>query len=181
MKIYTKTGDNGTTGLFNGARVSKSSLRVETYGTVDELNSIIGLTRTENTNNKLESYLSDITVTLFNLGSDLATPLNPPPKFGIKRIEENDITKLEKYIDEFDEILPPLKNFILPGGSKAAAYLHNARTVCRRAERLAVELASVEEIGEYVVRYLNRLSDFLFTAARYANHTSGIKDVEWKS
>lgn len=180
MKIYTKTGDKGETGLFNGTRVSKSNLRVELYGTVDELNSIIGIARSFEPPALIGKLLKELSYLLFNLGSDLATPLTPKPKFTVPRISQENIEFLEMKIDEFDEKLPELKNFILPGGSRTAAFLHNARTVCRRAERLAVKLAYEEDLGEYAVIFLNRLSDLLFTAARMANYESGIEDIEWK-
>lgn len=180
MKIYTKTGDSGETGLLNGSRVSKASLRVELYGTVDELNSVIGLARSVNPPQKLRPVLQELSVILFNLGSDLATPYDPPPKFEVPRIKHNHITWLEEKIDEYTGELPELRNFILPGGSITNAYLHNGRTVCRRAERLAVELSKEENLGENALIFLNRLSDFLFTLARYANHLDGVKDIEWK-
>lgn len=180
MKIYTKTGDKGETGLFNGARVRKDNLRVELYGTVDELNSIIGLARSFSPPKEIEKVLETTSKSLFNLGSDLATPLSPPPKFEVPRINKSNIEFLEQTIDKFDEALPPLKNFILPGGSHTAAYLHHARTVCRRAERLAVRLSFDENLGEYAVIFLNRLSDMLFTAARMSNYLSEVKDIEWK-
>jgi cob(I)alamin adenosyltransferase len=180
MKIYTKTGDKGDTGLFNGVRVSKSNLRVELYGTVDELNSIIGLARSFSPPAVIGKMLKELSIMLFNLGSDLATPLSPKPKFTVPRISQENIEYLEKKIDEFDNVLPELKNFILPGGSKTAAFLHNARTVCRRAERLAVKLSYEEDLGEFAVIFLNRMSDLLFTAARMANYESGVEDIEWK-
>lgn len=180
MKIYTKTGDDGTTGLFNGERVSKYNLRVEAYGTVDELNSIIGLSRTVCDNDTLSDTLKNISNMLFNLGSDLATPYNPPPKFAVIRLNPENITFLENLIDEYTDELPPLRNFILPGGSLCSAYLHHARTVCRRAERLIVRLSETDEIGNNVVIFINRLSDYLFTAARMANHLENVKDVEWE-
>lgn len=180
MKIYTKTGDDGTTGLFNGMRVSKYDLRVESYGTVDELNSIIGLARTACKHNDLSESLMKISNLLFNLGSDLATPLKPEPKFPALRLPESSIEFLEKLIDEYTEKLPPLRNFILPGGTIAAAYLHHARTVCRRAERLVVRLSQTEELGNTVLIFINRLSDYLFTAARYENFLSGENDKEWQ-
>ncbi len=180
MKIYTKTGDDGTTGLFNGQRVLKSSLRVECYGTVDELNSIIGIVTTiPDLPLKIKESITVINNLLFNLGSDLATPLNPPPKFEVPRINEENIEWLENLIDEYDTILPPLKNFILPGGTMSSAFLQNARTVCRRAERLAVSLSTQENLGDYTVKFLNRLSDYLFTAARYANFLNGVNDINW--
>ncbi len=179
MKIYTKTGDDGTTGLFNGQRVTKSSLRVECYGTVDELNSIIGLARSSSPKEPLKQHLEVVSNLLFNLGSDLASPYNPPPKFNVTRLDATSIIFLEKNIDKYDIELPPLRNFILPGGTILSGYLHQARTVCRRGERLAVELSKTEIIGNNPLIFLNRLSDYLFTAARYANFLEGIKDNEW--
>lgn len=180
MKIYTKTGDKGETGLFNGERVGKDSIRVDLYGTVDELNSIIGIIRSVNPPAEMSGLFKRLSEKLFNLGSDLATPLNPKPKFTVPRINQDDIDFLENKIDEYDELLPELRNFILPGGTVTAAYLHNARTVCRRAERLAVKLSKNEDLGQFAVIFLNRLSDFLFTAARMANFIEGEKDIEWK-
>lgn len=177
MKIYTKTGDKGSTSLFNGSRVLKSELRVETYGTVDELNAIIGLVIAHDVPKLLEEDLLKISRWLFNLGSDLATPLDS--KINIERIKQEYIDFLEKKIDEYTIKLPKLNNFILPGGSKPAAFLHQARTVCRRAERLAVSLSEKEKIGELPVIFLNRLSDYLFTAARYANYLSGMNETIW--
>jgi cob(I)alamin adenosyltransferase len=180
MKIYTKTGDDGTTGLINGQRVNKYSLRVESYGTIDELNSIIGLARTNCEFETLSVALKSISNSLFNLGSDLATPLNPPPKFEVIRLKSENITYLENLIDNYTDQLPPLRNFILPGGTLCASYLHQARTVCRRAERLIVRLAAEEKIGDNIVIYINRLSDYLFTAARFANFLSNVPDSEWE-
>lgn len=179
MKIYTKTGDDGTTGLFNGQRVDKFALRVESYGTIDELNSIIGLAYSSCEHPDLANSLKIISNTLFNVGSDLATPLNPPPKFEVIRLKDENITFLEKLIDDHTEQLPPLRNFILPGGTMCAAFLHQARTVCRRAERLIVRLSREDIIGSNIIVYINRLSDYLFTAARYANHRSSVSDIEW--
>lgn len=179
MKIYTKTGDDGTTGLFGGQRVSKYSLRITAYGTVDELNSIIGIALSTDVPRRLIQPLKDLSSLLFTVGSDLATPLDPPEKYTIPRITESHISWLEQMIDEYQEDLPELKNFILPGGSPTAAQLHLARTVCRRAERAAVELASQENIGEVVIKFLNRLSDFLFVAARMANFFEGVTESPW--
>lgn len=179
MKIYTKTGDDGSTGLFNGQRVKKYAPRVETYGTVDELNSIIGLARAFNPKQPLEKHLEIISNILFNLGSDLATPYFPEPKFAVVRLKETAIDYLENLIDDYTEKLPPLRSFILPGGTPVSAHLHQARTVCRRAERLVVELSKNEDIGPLPVIFLNRLSDYLFTAARYSNFLDGINDNEW--
>ncbi len=178
MKIYTKTGDKGSTSLYNGSRVSKSSLRVETYGTVDVLNSIIGIALAHDIPNQIKEDLLKISNRLFYLGSDLATPMDS--KIQIERINEENITFLEQKIDEYTEQMPELKNFILPGGSKPASFLHHARTVCRRAERLAVSLAEAENIGDLPIIFLNRLSDYLFTAARYANHLLGVEERIWE-
>ena len=180
MKIYTKTGDSGSTGLFNGQRVFKNDLRVETYGTVDELNSSIGLAISFEAPTQMKSDLEKISFDLFWLGTDLATPFHPPASFEVKRIDETNIDWLESRIDQYDSILPPLTNFILPGGSKCAAFLHQARTICRRAERLAVSLAGNEDLGNFVVIYLNRLSDYLFVASRMANYYSNVDDIVWK-
>lgn len=177
--IYTKTGDKGTTGLFGGVRVSKDDIRIHAYGTVDELNAVLGVALAGEVPELLRTELSKTSADLFVAGSDLATPLLPAPKFHIPRISSEHVTELERRIDAFDEILTPLKNFVLPGGTQLAAQLHVARTVCRRAERAVVTLAREEEIGEHVLIYLNRLSDYFFTAARMANHLAGVPDVPW--
>lgn len=174
MKIYTKTGDDGTTGLFGGGRVRKNHLRINAYGTVDELNSVVGLARTSNRIPELDSILLSVQNQLFQLGSDLATPVDHPH---VRRISEKDVVALERQIDEWESTLPPLTNFILPGGNVVGAHLHLARTVCRRAERLVVEMGS--DASEWTVKYLNRLSDFFFVAARYANHANGQSDILW--
>lgn len=179
-RIYTKTGDDGTTGLFGGSRVSKSDLRIEAYGTVDELNAVIGVVRTCPLPASLEAQLGKISADLFTLGADLATPLDPPPVYDIPRIAETHVKELEGWIDEYDAQLEPLKTFILPGGTTAAAHLHVARTICRRAERRTVALASQEDIGSAVLHYLNRLSDYLFTVSRVANAQAGVADIAWK-
>jgi cob(I)alamin adenosyltransferase len=180
MKIYTKTGDDGSTSLNSGNRVPKSNIRVHVYGTIDELNSIIGIISTLKLNEKLKDDLLKLSNLLFVLGTDFATP--PETKSGrvVQRITSDDVFWLESRIDEYTEVMPRLRNFILPGGTIEAAYLHNARTVCRRAEREAVELFQNENINEYSIIFLNRLSDYLFTAARYANHIAGIQDIIWK-
>jgi cob(I)alamin adenosyltransferase len=180
LKIYTKTGDAGETGLFGGQRCSKADLRIEAYGTVDELNAVLGVVRLHAGMEPLSEDIAKLSSLLFTLGSDLATPLHPAPAYAIPRVDESHVAWLEGCIDAYDEQLAPLKNFILPGGSHAAAHLHVARTVCRRAERLTVSLAAREDIGNYVVKFLNRCSDYLFTAARLANHVQGIEDVPWK-
>jgi cob(I)alamin adenosyltransferase len=179
MKIYTRTGDDGTTGLFGGGRVSKASARIECYGTVDELNSIIGLARSLGCSLEGERYLNHLQNTLFVLGADLATPRNA--KAVIDRIEEHHATQLETWIDELDAQLEPLKTFVLPGGTQAASSIHLARTVCRRAERLCVSAHEEEDLGDAVVHFLNRLSDFLFMLARWENHAAGIPDTPWIS
>jgi len=177
MKIYTKTGDNGTTSLFDGQRVRKDNLRVETYGTVDELNSIIGLAIAFDVPQQMKNDLIRINNDLFVLGGDLATPMSIQSK--VNRINEQHIKWLENKIDEYTEILPPLRNFILPGGIQSAAFLHQARTVCRRLERIAVSLSEIEDIGQFVLIYINRLSDYLFVAARFANFLNNKEDVIW--
>jgi cob(I)alamin adenosyltransferase len=179
FRIYTKTGDDGTTGLFGGRRVAKYDLRIEAYGTVDELNSSVGMAIAETDDEELRSELLRLSSLLFTVGADLATPLSPPPKYPIPRTQEGDIALLERGIDAWDGELPELKSFILPGGTRAAACLHMARTICRRAERLAVHLRAEEEITPSVVPFLNRLSDWLFTAARIANHRAGVADTPW--
>jgi cob(I)alamin adenosyltransferase len=187
MKIYTKTGDTGDTGLFGGPRVSKDDLRIEAYGTVDELNAVLGLARThfagdgkEKTVAEIDNLLVNIQHTLFDLGSELATP--DPKSRGTNFVSAKQIETLEQAIDRFESQLPPLKNFILPGGSKGAAWLHLARTVCRRAERRVVTLSQREpgKLSPEILIYLNRLSDLLFVLARAANQASGHPDVAWK-
>jgi cob(I)alamin adenosyltransferase len=178
MKIYTKTGDDGTTALFSGGRVTKTHQRVEAYGTVDELNSVLGVVRSMETTDQTSAWLAKVQVQLFHLGADLATPLNANADW-VVRTEQATIDWVEQGIDQMTNDLPPLKNFILPGGTPAAAHLHVARTVCRRAERRTVELAHNEAIGELTVRYLNRLSDWLFTLARWENHQQGIAEEKW--
>ncbi len=176
-RIYTKTGDKGETALVTGVRVPKDDLRIACYGTVDETNSAIGIARTA-TSGVLDQMLGRIQNDLFDLGSDLATPEDPKPPFEIPRILDSQVERLEAEIDEMNAYLAPLTSFVLPGGTPAAAYLHLARTICRRAERLGVELARREKIGSAAIRYLNRLSDHLFVASRFAND-KGAKDVLW--
>jgi cob(I)alamin adenosyltransferase len=176
MKIYTKTGDDGMTALFAGGRVSKSHPRVETYGTVDELNSLVGSARAHGA--QQDEWLQQVQNALFHLGADLATPLDAQAEW-VVRTPESEIEWLEARMDEMAAKLPDLKKFILPGGCPAAAQLHVARTVCRRAERLAVSLAQHEPVTENAVVYLNRLSDFLFTLARYENMLADVPETEW--
>jgi len=179
MRIYTKTGDKGDTSLFGGQRVPKDALRIEAYGTVDELNSVLGLVRADNADAEIDGILADVQDQLFDLGADLATPRSAEKK-PIKRIEVRTAQQLEKVIDAIEPSLKPLRSFILPGGSAVAARLHFARTVCRRAERAVVRLSRNEDIGEAVMIYLNRLSDMLFILARYANQKARVPEVKWK-
>ncbi len=180
MKIYTKTGDKGETSLFGGQRVWKDDLRIDAYGTVDELNSILGIVICEVKSEELKALIKSIQNDLFTLGSDLATPLNRENKnFVIPRVEEKFVTRTEELIDEFDNQLHELKNFILPGGSKGSSLLHVARSVCRRAERNVIALSKSVEIGEYIPVYLNRLSDLLFVLARFENHINGTHETNW--
>ena len=179
-RIYTRTGDKGTTALADGQRRSKADLRVETYGTVDETNACVGLAR-QHAEPRLDAMLGAIQNDLFDLGADLATPpSDTPPAYEPLRIVASQVARLEADIDALNANIAPLKSFVLPGGSPAAAALHLARTVSRRAERLAVALAATE--GEIVsaeaLKYLNRLSDFLFVASRTAN-ADGVDDVLW--
>ena len=200
MKIYTRTGDDGTTGLFGGPRVSKDSIRIESYGTVDELNSLLGLVRSAlpktdpwssaqitgegapvdndaTTGERMSRWLDRIQAELFDLGADLATPMDT--KASVARMPSEAVDRLENDIDEFETDLPPLKAFILPSGHEAAARLHVARTVCRRAERRVISLTESEDINEVCIVYLNRLSDALFTAARWVNTSLRSPEVEW--
>lgn len=180
MKIYTKTGDRGETGLFGGTRVSKASLRVSTYGEVDELNSTLGVAIAfAAANDPLVPTLQRIQGELFVLGAELATTPEKPVNVGIALLDEAQITALEREIDAFDAQLPKLTTFVLPGGTQHAAALHLARCVCRRAERSAVALDAHDALRPEIIRYLNRLSDWLFTAARYANFRANVVDVPW--
>jgi cob(I)alamin adenosyltransferase len=180
MKIYTKTGDLGETGLFAGPRVRKDDCRIEAYGTVDELNAVLGLVRSAKLPPEIDAVLAEIQHRLFDLGAELATP--DPQSRGTNLISPAEIEVLEKAIDRFEADLSPLKNFVLPGGSIGAAWLHFARTVCRRAERRVVSLAAVEgvKLSPHTLIYLNRLSDLLFVLARAANRLANCPDVEWQ-
>ena len=178
LKIYTKTGDKGETSLFGGKRVGKDTLRIEAYGTVDELNSLLGVCRSLNTAKEVDAILEQIQNDLFTLGADLATPQDSKAK-AVKRISTSDTSRLEQHIDKIDPTLEPLKHFVLPGGSRTASMLHFARTVCRRAERLVVQLAREETIGEEPVIYLNRLSDLLFVLVRWVNTISNMHETKW--
>ena len=181
MKIYTKTGDDGTTGLFGNERVAKDCRRVAAYGTVDEANSILGTALAAGAPAELGRVLIDLQARLFDLGADLATPRGhrPDPSY-LTRIDDGHITALEGLIDRFEADLPPLAHFVLPGGTATAAHLHQARAVTRRAERLIVTLGREEDLGPCVLRFVNRLSDLLFVLARWANHAAGVPDVPWR-
>ena len=180
MKIYTRRGDKGETALFGGKRVPKDSLRIEAFGTVDELNSVIGICRSLKPAGELDKILEQIQHDLFGLGADLAWVKTLSEKKG-ERIRAADVDRLEQQIDKIEGKLRPLKNFILPGGSAPASMIHFARTVCRRAERLLVRLARTEKGGELPVIYLNRLSDLLFVMARRENARTKNPEIKWKS
>lgn len=179
MKIYTKTGDEGTTSLFGGKRVLKSDLRIDTYGTTDELNSWIGVLRDLEVNQKRKEVLIEIQDRLFTIGSVLATePGNTKVK--IPSLSESDIFFLEKQIDEMDAVLPPMRFFVLPGGNLSISWGHVARTVCRRAERLVIALHAVEPVDALVIKYLNRLSDYLFVLCRMMTQELKVEETPWK-
>ena len=173
-KIYTRTGDMGTTGLGDGTRVAKDSLRVVAMGDVDELNSVLGLLLTEPVSAKIRDCLTGIQHDLFNMGGEICMP-------GYDLIKPEQVTALETILDEWNDTLPALKEFILPGGSRAAAYCHLARTICRRAERQLHTLNSHEKITEISLQYINRLSDLLFVLCRILNVEAGMPDVLWKN
>ena len=184
FKIYTKTGDKGESSLYGGTRVSKSAARVESYGTLDELNAFIGLAKAEISDEKVLNQLQKIQFDLFTVGSEAATPTDKMLLANGKNrldlmISEKEITELELWMDDFDAELEPLKFFILPSGGKAAATVHVCRTVCRRAERAMVFLNETEEVRPELIKYLNRLSDYLFILARYISKISGEKEEYW--
>lgn len=179
MKIYTKTGDKGTTSLFGGKRVSKADLRIDTYGTVDELNAYIGLLRDQEVNGVRKNILIEIQDRLFTIGSILATePGNT--KVQIPHLAEADIEFLEREIDVMDSALPAMRFFVLPGGHQAVSFCHIARTVCRRAERLTIALDAIEAVDSLVIKYLNRLSDYLFMLSRKMNQELNAVETPWK-
>ncbi len=190
MKLYTKRGDDGGTDLFGGQRVAKDDLRVEAYGTIDELNSVLGLAAAACTDAELIAILTTLQVRLFDLGADLATPAvahdasdasaRGAAADKVHRIDEHHVSEVEQWIDCVCEPLTPLRYFVLPGGTELAARLHLARTVCRRAERLCVHLARSQMIGPHLIVFLNRLSDLFFAMARRANQLAGVADVAWK-
>jgi cob(I)alamin adenosyltransferase len=179
MKIYTKTGDDGSTGLFGGARVDKDDPRVEAYGTVDELNAVIGVARAAGPPDELEASLAVIQEELFVVGAELATVAGKEDKLPMKLLGPEEVQRLEGAIDRMEAGLPPLTNFILPGGAPAGAALHHARTVCRRAERSLIAASRVAKVRAELKIYLNRLSDFLFVAARRANFVANVPESPW--
>ena len=179
-KIYTRTGDDGTTSLGGGQRVAKESARLEAYGTVDELNAVLGRVLAEGAAPEVTAALVRIQHDLFVLGSDLSFFPADKARFNVPGVETAHVAALEADIDRLTAPLPPLRTFILPGGTPAAAQLHIARTVCRRAERRVADLATQEPVGAPALAYLNRLSDLLFVMARYENHRQGQADVPWQ-
>ena len=184
MKLYTRTGDDGTTGLFSGARVSKDHPRIEAYGTVDELNAVLGLVlaacdRGHAFERRTHEVISALQSRLFDIGADLATPEGAKQQAKIHRIDDADVSEAEAWIDEMEGANPPLRTFVMPAGTELAARLHLARTVCRRAERAIISLGSIEPVGDPLLRYMNRLSDLFFAMARRANHERGIPDAPW--
>jgi cob(I)alamin adenosyltransferase len=179
-RIYTRTGDGGDTSLFGGGRVSKDDPRVRAYGTVDELNAVIGVARASEMPQEIDGVLERIQHQLFDLGAELATPDAASAAAGhAPRATPERVAALEREIDRFEDLLPPLREFVLPGGTAAAAGLHHARTVARRAEREIVRLAGRGPVNPELLKYVNRLSDLLFVLARAANHASGRPDVTW--
>lgn len=179
MKIYTKTGDLGETSLLGGTRISKSELQIESYGTVDELNSYIGLIRDQLWKQPILNELIEIQDRLFSIGSHLAND-QKKSKIKLPEIKESDITRLEVEIDKMNECLPPMKAFVLPGGHTTVSYTHIARCVCRRAERQVVRLSQNWEVDPIMVKYLNRLSDYLFVLGRKLSKDLGANEIEWE-
>ena len=179
MKIYTRTGDTGSTGLFGGPRVSKDDDRIEAYGTVDELNAAIGMARSAGLNSEIDGQLDRIQHELFSIGAELAAP--DPDEHGLRIIDESHVQTLESWIDAHEQSVPPLKHFILPAGHPASTTLHLARSICRRAERRTVTLVRRHEvsISEALIIYLNRLSDLLFVLTRVVNAQNEIAEVQW--
>ncbi|MBN2499807.1 MAG: cob(I)yrinic acid a,c-diamide adenosyltransferase [Anaerolineales bacterium] len=180
-KIYTRKGDDGTTALGTTRRVPKDHVRIQAYGTVDELNALLGMALAQGLSDRLAETLPTIQNTLFHLGSDLAFPEEDEKKVAVPRIEQRHVDGLEALIDELNDVVGPLQNFILPGGAPGAAALQLARTVCRRAERAVTTLMQTEQVGLQVLAYLNRLSDLLFVMGRYENHQKGIAEPLWDS
>ncbi len=182
FKIYTKTGDKGGTSLIGGVRVPKNNIRIESYGTVDELNSFIGMVRDAANNNDISVMLQEIQDRLFTIGSILATNPDKEVKMKLPDLHDADVTWLEQRIDEMNEVLPEMRAFILPGGNLASSTCHVARCVCRRAERICVDMQENNEtISPLVIQYLNRLSDYLFVLARYISHINNAPEIEWRA
>ncbi len=187
MKLYTRTGDDGSTGLFGGRRVGKDDLRLDAYGTVDECNAHVGAARAVPLGKdaaaaaRLDQILAAVQSRLFDLGADLATPDDSPGAKTVRRLDAADVAEAERWIDEVDGGNPPIRTFILPGGGECAARLHVARTVCRRAERLMVALSRREMVNPQAIIWVNRLSDLLFALARRVNALHGISDTPWSS
>jgi cob(I)alamin adenosyltransferase len=179
MKIYTKTGDAGTTSLVAGTRVSKASLKIDAYGTVDELNAWIGVLRDHPANESRKDILKEIQDRLFTLGADLASEPEQTKK-KIPDLFESDIELLEAQMDAMDEAIPPLRLFVLPGGHQAVSFAHVARTVCRRAERLVIALGDEEPVNTLIIKYINRLSDYLFVLSRKITQEQGTEEVAWR-
>jgi cob(I)alamin adenosyltransferase len=179
MKIYTKTGDSGHTSLIGGTRIPKHHQRIEAYGTVDELNSWIGLIGDECTQEDLKLFLRNLQHHLFDLGSNLAADPEKN-KMKLPELQEQDVLEIEHWIDKMNELLPELKNFILPGGNVQVSHIHIARCVCRRAERNMVALHETEAINETLIHFVNRLSDFLFVMARYTAHLLQTTEIKWE-
>ncbi|WP_421829917.1 cob(I)yrinic acid a,c-diamide adenosyltransferase [Larkinella sp.] len=180
MKIYTKTGDQGQTSLIGGRRVSKAHHRIDAYGTVDELNSVVGLVRDQPVNENRKELLKEIQDRLFTIGSELATDPEKTLKKPLPVILDSDVTLLEKAMDEMDAELPELRAFVLPGGHQSVSFCHLARTVCRRAERLVIALNDEKPVDPLVIQYLNRLSDYLFVLSRKMTQELGAEEVVWK-
>lgn len=181
LKIYTKTGDEGKTSLIGGTKVPKSHLRIETYGTTDELNSYIGLVSDQITDTHSKTILKEIQDRLFTIGSSLACDPDKEPLMKIPDLKESDVTLLENEIDKMNETLPPMKFFVLPGGHVAVSTTHVARCVCRRAERLCVNMQEHELfVDPLVIKYINRLSDYLFVLSRYIAHLLGVEEIAWR-
>lgn len=180
-KIYTKTGDKGTTSLIGGTKVSKAHLRIEAYGTVDELNSYIGLCKDLLSDNNSNAVLQEVQDRLFTIGAALACDPEKETKLKIPDLKEEDITLLEQEIDKMNEQLPPMKSFVLPGGHPTVSHTHISRCICRRAERCCVRLeAEQNEVEPIIIKYLNRLSDYLFVLARYTAHQLKVEEIPWK-
>ena len=185
MKIYTKTGDSGTTSLFGGSRVPKHHIRIESYGTLDELNAFIGLLNDQSIDNWQKQVLTEIQTNLFTIGSVLATPpdkeylANGQKRLNIITVNQNDVSKLELAIDQMNKTLPEMTHFILPGGHQTVSFCHIARCVCRRAERLVSNLNDIEPLDNDILMYLNRLSDFLFVLARKLTYDLNVTEIKW--